>query len=68
MDDLNGKADGVTIVVTGKYITQSDAYHSVTKGLYHASMFSNVKVNIVWVDSENLEDCVTPVMLLELTC
>jgi CTP synthase len=56
MDNLNASKEGVTIVITGKYVTQSDAYHSVIKGLQHASVFSNIMVKIVWVDSENLEE------------
>jgi len=56
MDDMNAAKDGINIVICGKYTSQSDAYHSVIKGIHHASIYTNIKVNIIWLDSEQLEE------------
>ena len=48
--------DEVTIALVGKYITQSDAYHSVTSSLKHACIWTNQKLKLKLVDSSNLEE------------
>ena len=48
--------DSVTIALVGKYIELHDAYLSVAEALTHGGIGNKVKVNIKWVDSEQLED------------
>ena len=48
--------DTVTIALVGKYTSLPDAYTSVTKALEHSAMFCRKKLELVWVDSEDLED------------
>ncbi|KAK4142939.1 CTP synthase N-terminus-domain-containing protein [Dichotomopilus funicola] len=45
----------VKIALVGKYITCQDAYLSVVKALEHSSMTIRRKLNLMWVDSEELE-------------
>ncbi len=45
----------VTIGVVGKYIDLKDAYKSLHEALYHASFYNNLKLNINYIDSEDLE-------------
>ena len=50
---LNDKS--ITIGVLGKYQNASEAYISLKEALHHAGAYSNVKVNIKWINSESLE-------------
>ena len=45
-----------TIALVGKYVKLHDAYLSVMESLYHAGSENESKVEIHWVDSENLLD------------
>ncbi len=45
----------VTIAVVGKYIQLPDAYKSIYEALGHGGVASDAKVNIVKIDSEDLE-------------
>ena len=45
----------VEIALVGKYVELHDAYISVAEALKHAGYKYNTKVNINWVDSEDLE-------------
>jgi len=44
----------VTIAVVGKYTDLSDAYLSVSKALQHASYHAERKLDLQWIESENL--------------
>jgi CTP synthase len=46
----------VMIALVGKYTSLPDAYTSVTKALEHSAMFCHKKLELVWVDSSDLED------------
>lgn len=46
----------VTIALVGKYVELHDAYISVAEALKHGGMANRLKVNIAWIDSEELED------------
>jgi CTP synthase len=46
----------IEIALVGKYVELHDAYISVAEALKHAGYKYNTKVNINWVDSEELED------------
>lgn len=47
--------DEVKIALVGKYTKLEDAYISVLKALKHASLHCNRRLQVVWVESENLE-------------
>ncbi len=46
----------VTVAMVGKYVELHDAYLSVAESLYHAGIHYDTKVNIKWIDSEELEN------------
>nr|PZN69169.1 MAG: CTP synthase [Bacillota bacterium] len=50
----------VEIALVGKYVALEDAYLSVVESLNHAGIHNNARVRIRWVDSEKLENGVTP--------
>ncbi len=45
----------VTIAMVGKYISLADAYKSLNEALLHAGIHTRTKVNIEYVDSEDIE-------------
>ncbi len=45
----------VNIALVGKYIELQDAYLSVVESLNHAGIHNGAKVNIKWINSEELE-------------
>ncbi len=45
----------VEIALVGKYVSLKDAYISIYESLNHAGSINDTKVNIRWVDSEDLE-------------
>jgi CTP synthase len=47
--------DEVNIAVCGKYVHLRDAYKSIIEAFTHAGVHNDVKVNIVWVDAEDIE-------------
>jgi CTP synthase len=48
--------DTVDIAVVGKYIALKDAYISISEALLHGSIANKLKVNIKWIDAEDLEE------------
>ncbi len=46
----------VTIALVGKYVKLHDAYLSVSEALYHAGYNNMCKVEINWIDSEELDE------------
>ncbi len=46
----------VDIAVCGKYVHLRDAYKSIIEAFTHAGVINDVKVNIVWVDAEDIEN------------
>ncbi|MEX0732074.1 MAG: CTP synthase [Aquisalimonadaceae bacterium] len=54
--DAKGRLDGeTTIAMVGKYVNLADAYKSLSESLIHAGIHTLTKVNIVYVDSEEIE-------------
>jgi CTP synthase len=50
-------ADGeATIAIVGKYVDHSDAYKSLNEALIHAGIRTRTKVNIIYIDSEIIEE------------
>ncbi|MDM8569757.1 CTP synthase, partial [Thiotrichales bacterium HSG1] len=45
----------VNIAMVGKYVDLTDAYKSLTEALVHAGIHTHTKVNIVYIDSEEIE-------------
>lgn len=45
----------VNIAMVGKYVNLVDAYKSINEALMHAGIHTNTKVNIIYIDSEELE-------------
>lgn len=52
---LNPKHE-VTIAMVGKYTSLSDAYKSLNEALTHAGIHTDTKVNIAYVDAEDIEN------------
>ncbi|KAG5437846.1 hypothetical protein PCANB_000561 [Pneumocystis canis] len=48
--------DIISVAIVGKYTDLQDSYISVVKSLEHAALKCNRKLNILWVESTNLED------------
>ncbi len=45
----------VTIAMVGKYMDLTDAYKSLTEALIHGGIHTRTKVNIIYVDAEEIE-------------
>lgn len=52
---LNNPEGEVTIGVVGKYVDLKDAYISLNEALVHGGIHNRLKVNIKWIDAEDLE-------------
>ncbi len=53
----------VNIAIVGKYVKLHDAYLSIMEALYHAGFDNGTKVEITWVDSEDVTDETAPELL-----
>lgn len=53
---FNNPKDEVTIGIIGKYVELKDSYKSLHEALLHSGIELNLKVNINYVDSENLSN------------
>ena len=51
---LQTLTSSVTIAIVGKYIGLKDAYKSLYEALIHAQIPTHTKVNVVWVNAEEL--------------
>ena len=54
VDNLHASEKSVTIAIVGKYVALHDAYLSVVEALKHGGIANKVKVNIKWIDAEEL--------------
>jgi len=45
----------LNIALVGKYVDLKDAYYSVREALFHAALYHNRELNLMWVPSESLE-------------
>jgi len=48
-------ADVVSIAIVGKYVGLKDSYKSLTEALIHGGIANNVKVEIQWIEAEEIE-------------
>jgi len=46
----------VRIGIVGKYVELEDSYKSLREALTHAGVANDLKVNVTWIESENLTD------------
>ena len=56
VDALSHLSSEVTIAIVGKYVDHSDAYKSLNEALIHAGIATLNKVNLIYIDSETIED------------
>ena len=56
MENLRHPDKTVKIAMVGKYTQLHDAYLSVVEALKHGGISCRAKVDIVWVDSEELNE------------
>jgi CTP synthase len=47
-------AGSVRIAIVGKYVELEDSYKSLNEALTHAGVANNLRVNVTWLESENL--------------
>ncbi len=47
--------DKVTIAMVGKYVDLKDSYKSLNEALFHGGIANNVKINIEWIEAEEIE-------------
>jgi len=52
---MNNPRGEVKIAIVGKYVKMKDAYKSLNEALNHAGMVNNIKVNPLWLESEDVE-------------
>ena len=52
---LKAPHEPVNIALVGKYVELKDAYFSVREALRHAGLYHNRDINLLWVQSEDLE-------------
>ena len=55
VDNIEKCDKEVTIGLVGKYVQLHDAYLSVAEALHHSGYELNAKVNIEWIDSEEID-------------
>ncbi len=56
VDAQENPVSETTIAIVGKYVDHTDAYKSLNEALIHAGIRTRTKVNIVYIDSEMIED------------
>lgn len=56
VDRIHNLEKHVTIGLVGKYVSLHDAYLSVVEALKHGGYENNAKVDIKWIDSENITE------------
>ncbi|MBN2366823.1 MAG: CTP synthase, partial [Calditrichaeota bacterium] len=56
VNKIKNPANKVTIAICGKYIKLKDAYKSISEAFIHAGMANDARVNLKWIDSEDVEE------------
>lgn len=56
LERLFNPKDEITIAIVGKYVHLKDSYISHKESFTHVASFLRVKINLKWIDSEDLED------------
>ena len=55
IDRMRDACEPVRIAVVGKYVELHDAYMSMKEALYHAASACDRRLDLVWIDSSDLE-------------
>jgi|TARA_B100000700_G_scaffold317216_1_gene408224 CTP synthase len=55
VDAINNPESEVNIAMVGKYIGLADSYKSLSEALIHAGIKTRTKINIAYIDSEEIE-------------
>jgi len=55
VDKLKAPKEPVNIALVGKYVELQDAYYSVREALCHAGLHHDRQINMLWVQSEDLQ-------------
>ena len=55
VDAINNPEGEVNIAMVGKYIGLADSYKSLSEALIHAGIKTRTKINIAYIDSEEIE-------------
>ena len=53
---IQNAKESVTIAIVGKYVDLTESYKSLNEALHHGGAANGCKVNLVFVDSEKIED------------
>ncbi|MFW5780108.1 MAG: CTP synthase [Bacillota bacterium] len=56
MDSIKKVEEIVNIALVGKYVKLHDAYISVMEALNHGGFENSININLIWIDSECLND------------
>jgi CTP synthase len=54
---IHNPSGEVTIGIVGKYVAYEDSYKSLNEALLHAGVANDVKVNVHWIEAEELMGC-----------
>jgi len=63
---LKNPQDKITIALCGKYVELKDAYKSISEALVHAGAHQELKVNIRWIHSEDINETNVERMLADI--
>jgi CTP synthase len=55
VDAVEHPKDEITVAIVGKYVEHKDAYKSLGEALRHGGIKQRTRVNLDWVDSEQVE-------------
>jgi CTP synthase len=66
VDRLHAPSHHARIGIVGKYVNLVDSYKSLNEALVHAGIANDAKVELVFIDSEKLEDEAYPEALLSV--
>jgi len=54
VDTIKNAKESVTVGIVGKYVELSDSYKSLIEALHHGGAANGLRVNIRWIESEDL--------------
>ena len=66
IDRVETAVDPVRVGIIGKYVSLPDAYLSVVEALKHGGFFHGAKVNVEWIQAEEVEGLLTAGRLKDL--
>jgi len=56
VDKVRNPSGEVTIGIVGKYVGYEDSYKSLNEALVHGGMANDVRVNVRWIEAEEMEN------------